>query len=57
MWNPLSWVMEAAAIIAIVFTQGGVSLQYFAPFNFSLPIEYKYIEYWKEKQGNALCYL
>ncbi|XP_061997492.1 plasma membrane ATPase 2-like isoform X2 [Rosa rugosa] len=23
MWNPLSWVMEAAAIIAIVFTQGG----------------------------------
>ncbi|CAB4269512.1 unnamed protein product [Prunus armeniaca] len=24
MWNPLSWVMEAAAIIAIAFTQGGV---------------------------------
>ncbi|KAI5344992.1 hypothetical protein L3X38_012869 [Prunus dulcis] len=23
MWNPLSWVMEAAAIIAIAFTQGG----------------------------------
>ncbi|KAM1157139.1 hypothetical protein TB2_027323 [Malus domestica] len=23
MWNPLSWVMEAAAIIAVAFTQGG----------------------------------
>ncbi|KAI7741913.1 hypothetical protein M8C21_008895 [Ambrosia artemisiifolia] len=26
MWNPLSWVMEAAAIMAIVLANGGVSL-------------------------------
>lgn len=25
MWNPLSWVMEAAAIMAIVLANGGVS--------------------------------
>ncbi len=24
MWNPLSWVMEAAAIMAIIMTNGGV---------------------------------
>lgn len=24
MWNPLSWVMEAAAIMAIVMANGGV---------------------------------
>ena len=24
MWNPLSWVMEAAAIMAIVLANGGV---------------------------------
>ena len=26
MWNPLSWVMEAAAIMAIALAHGGVSL-------------------------------
>lgn len=26
MWNPLSWVMEAAAIMAIVLANGGVFL-------------------------------
>jgi len=26
MWNPLSWVMEAAAIMAIGMAHGGVSL-------------------------------
>lgn len=25
MWNPLSWVMEAAAIMAIAMARGGVS--------------------------------
>jgi H+-transporting ATPase len=25
MWNPLSWVMESAAIMAIVLANGGVS--------------------------------
>jgi hypothetical protein len=25
MWNPLSWVMEAAALMAIVLANGGVS--------------------------------
>ena len=24
MWNPLSWVMEAAAVMAIVLANGGV---------------------------------
>lgn len=28
MWNPLSWVMEAAAVMAIVLANGGVSLLY-----------------------------
>ena len=28
MWNPLSWVMEAAAIMAIVLANGGVSIEY-----------------------------
>ena len=28
MWNPLSWVMEAAAIMAIVLANGGVSRLY-----------------------------
>lgn len=27
MWNPLSWVMEAAAIMAIALANGGVSAQ------------------------------
>jgi hypothetical protein len=26
MWNPLSWVMEAAAIMAIALANGGVSI-------------------------------
>ena len=26
MWNPLSWVMEVAAIMAICLANGGVSL-------------------------------
>lgn len=26
MWNPLSWVMEIAAIMAIALANGGVSL-------------------------------
>lgn len=25
MWNPLSWVMEAAAVMAIALANGGVS--------------------------------
>lgn len=28
MWNPLSWVMEAAAIMAIALANGGVSTQH-----------------------------
>ena len=28
MWNPLSWVMEAAAIMAIIMTNGGVSVTF-----------------------------
>lgn len=38
MWNPLSWVMEAAAIMAIALANGGVSslslsllIAYFCP--------------------------
>lgn len=27
MWNPLSWVMEAAAIMAIALANGGVNAQ------------------------------
>lgn len=27
MWNPLSWVMEAAAIMAIALANGGVSTE------------------------------
>jgi len=26
MWNPLSWVMEAAAIMAIALANGGVTI-------------------------------
>lgn len=29
MWNPLSWVMEAAAIMAIALANGGVSAKLF----------------------------
>lgn len=29
MWNPLSWVMEAAAIMAIAMAHGGVNLHFF----------------------------
>lgn len=29
MWNPLSWVMEAAAIMAIALANGGVSVEAF----------------------------
>lgn len=25
MWNPLSWVMEAAALMALILANGGVS--------------------------------
>lgn len=28
MWNPLSWVMEAAAIMAIGLANGGVRINY-----------------------------
>lgn len=28
MWNPLSWVMEIAAIMAIVLANGGVGIYY-----------------------------
>lgn len=34
MWNPLSWVMEAAAVMAIVLANGGVSRE--LNFRFSL---------------------
>lgn len=38
MWNPLSWVMEAAAIMAIALANGGVSVRfiYFFFFRFLL---------------------
>jgi hypothetical protein len=29
MWNPLSWVMEAAAVMAIALANGGVSTIYY----------------------------
>lgn len=29
MWNPLSWVMEAAAIMAIALANGGVGIPFF----------------------------
>lgn len=32
MWNPLSWVMEAAAIMAIALANGGVSAESFSFF-------------------------
>lgn len=32
MWNPLSWVMESAAIMAIVLANGGVCLVYMLGF-------------------------
>ncbi|KAI7985766.1 ATPase 6, plasma membrane-type [Camellia lanceoleosa] len=32
MWNPLSWVMEAAAIMAIALANGGVSTGSLLPF-------------------------
>lgn len=36
MWNPLSWVMEAAAVMAIVLANGGVSfLRTLNSFSFS----------------------
>ena len=35
MWNPLSWVMEAAAIMAIALANGGVT-------TFSLSISHSY---------------
>lgn len=35
MWNPLSWVMEAAAVMAIVLANGGVSGLIFLPLLFS----------------------
>lgn len=28
MWNPLSWVMEAAAIMAIALANGGVRIDF-----------------------------
>jgi H+-transporting ATPase len=28
MWNPLSWVMEAAAVMAIALANGGVCSSY-----------------------------
>lgn len=31
MWNPLSWVMEAAAIMAIALANGGVNIPIFSP--------------------------
>lgn len=34
MWNPLSWVMEAAAIMAIALANGGVSIGFFFFFFF-----------------------
>ena len=44
MWNPLSWVMEAAAIMAIALAHGGVS-----PYDFNfflcLPIIYNKVNY------------
>lgn len=29
MWNPLSWVMEAAAIMAIALAHGGVNFRFY----------------------------
>lgn len=33
MWNPLSWVMEAAAIMAIALANGGVRTSSFVSLN------------------------
>lgn len=33
MWNPLSWVMEIAALMAIGLANGGVNLFYCSNFN------------------------
>lgn len=33
MWNPLSWVMEAAAIMAIALANGGVSAAFYSFFS------------------------
>ena len=42
MWNPLSWVMEAAAIMAIALANGGVNAQlhgfFFLFLHFSFPV-------------------
>ena len=37
MWNPLSWVMEAAAIMAIVLANGGVITSSYCLPSSSLP--------------------
>lgn len=35
MWNPLSWVMEAAAVMSIILANGGVSFVLTLIFNSS----------------------
>jgi hypothetical protein len=46
MWNPLSWVMEAAAIMAIVLANGGVSRLYLGvQFNFSASLLHNVTSY------------
>lgn len=39
MWNPLSWVMEAAAIMAIALANGGVSAAFYSFFFLCLVAE------------------
>lgn len=41
MWNPLSWVMEAAAIMAIAMANGGVSASSLFASSFFLPTKMK----------------
>ena len=38
MWNPLSWVMEAAAIMAIALANGGVSALSFWEFILAMKV-------------------
>ena len=44
MWNPLSWVMEAAAIMAIAIAHGELS-PYDFKFFLCLPILYNKVNY------------
>ena len=57
MWNPLSWVMEAAAIMAIALAHGGVNLYAFillcAEIHFLMSIS----TLWRRSLGKSICSL